>query len=63
MVKRAIDLREGDRVASVGTFPDSLYAGVVRRTVVVDGGVQIELADGGTYVRPEDHPVEVEEAT
>lgn len=60
--KLAIDLKPGDKIVSDGTFPDSLYSGVVKSVTVVDAGVQVNLAEGGCYTRPENHPFTVESA-
>lgn len=53
--KKGIELVEGDEIISEGTFPITLYAGQVEAVIVVDSGVQIQLAGGGSYIRPEDH--------
>lgn len=53
--KTGIELMPGDEIISEGTFPQSLFMGEVRNVIVVDSGVQINLVEGGSYVRPEDH--------
>jgi len=60
MMKTAIELVPGDRIVNSGDFPRSLFMGVVDTAVVVDGGVQIGLVGGGSYVRAEDHQFVVE---
>lgn len=56
--KKAIDLMPGDRCT--GPSVDFTEKGVVKNTVVVDKGVQINW-EGGTYtVRPENYELEVE---
>lgn len=65
VIKTAVELQTGDVIVSEGTFPYSLYAGMVYSTVAVDAGIQVNLAsaDGqrrdGCYVRAEDHKFEV----
>lgn len=57
--KTALELQPGDEIVDSGEFPRSLYAGTVRNTVIVDKGVQINLAPSGHYTRPEDHTFSV----
>lgn len=59
VVKTALELQTGDVIASAGLFPTSLYTGMVKSTIAVDMGMQINLEPSGRYTVPEDHPFEV----
>lgn len=59
VVKTAIELQTGDVIINARLFPTSLYTGMVKSTVTVDTGVQINLEPSGRYIVAEDHQVEV----
>lgn len=59
--KRAIDLQKGD--VCVGPSVDFSERGVVKSTVIIDRGVQINWQGGTHTVRPEDYLLDVQEDT
>lgn len=56
MLAKGIDLQPGDYIASEGSLPVHLFRGRVNTVTAIDAGVQIDLNDGRTFVRTEDHP-------
>lgn len=50
-VKRAIELRPGDVIIN----EPNVLTGTVELATVIDRGVQVRMADGSMYVRPEEH--------
>jgi len=53
-------LQNGDKIIDIGEFPRTLYQGVVKAAIALgDDRMEIQLEEGGHFVRPETQWVKV----